>query len=216
MDPLRMIVALVPLAGYLLLLSFLNLRRYASVVSGARDSLLLGLGLSGLALVGPLELLLPESTAFRFGQYAWLMLGCFYLLSLVLVVMVERPRMVIYNSDVETIRPALSQVVRKMDEQARWSGDTVLLPSVGVRLYLDRHTALRNVQLVSIGSEQSYAAWTALEKGLRTALKQVPCERGVCGSLFVMFAVAVLVLIGMTCLRDQGEIARSYQELLHW
>jgi hypothetical protein len=216
MDPLRMMVALVPLAGYTLLLSFWNLRRRATVVSGARDGLLLGLGLSGLALVGPLELLLPESTAFRFGEYAWLMLGCFYLLSLVLIVMVGRPRIVIYNSDAEAFRPALSLVVRKMDDQARWAGDTVLLPTVGVQLYLERHAAFRNIQLRSIGNEPSFAAWAVLEKELRAELKQVPSERGTCGSLLVIFAAAILVLIALTYLRDQGEIARSYQELLNW
>jgi hypothetical protein len=101
-----------------------------------------------------------------------------------------------------------------MDDRARWAGDTVLLPSLGVQLYLERHAALRNVQLRSVGNEQSYAAWTVLETKLRAELRKVPSERGVCGSMFVVFAAALLVLIMMTCLRDQGEIARSFDEML--
>ena len=113
MDPLRMIIALVPLAAYLLLLGAFNLRRRPVVLSGARDWLLLGAGLFGLALVGPMELLLlPEATLFRLGGYAWLLLSCCYLLFVVLAAMIGTPRIVIYNSDVETIRPALSRIVR--------------------------------------------------------------------------------------------------------
>lgn len=215
MDPLRMIIAIVPLALYLLWIGFLNLRSRPTVMSGVRDSMTLGISLLGLVLIGPLELLLPESTAFRFGAYAWVMLGSFYMLSLVLSVMMGRPRIVIYNSDLETVRPALSQAVRSLDEQARWAGDSVVLPSVGVQLYMDRYAMLRNVQLKSVGSAQSFTAWVKLEKELRKELKLVKSERGAAGSLFVMFAGALFAIVAMAYLRDQGEIARTFKEMLH-
>jgi len=214
MDPLRMIVAFVPLAAYLLLLGFLNLRRRPIVMSGARDSLLLGLGLFGLVLIGPLELLLPESTAFRFGGYVWLMLGCFYLLSLVLLTMMGQPRIVIYNSNTEAVRQALSRVAREMDEEARWAGDSVVLPTIGMQLCMQQYVTLRNVQLRSIGNDPCFAAWSVLQKNLQRNLKQSPSDRGACGSAFVMFAMAIMAMIAMTYLRDQGEIARSFDEML--
>ena len=215
MDPLRMIIAIVPLALYLLWIGFLNLRSRPTVMSGVRDGMLLGVSLLGLVLIGPLELLLPESTAFRFGAYAWVMLGSFYMLSLVLSVMMGRPRIVIYNSDLETVRPALSQAVRNLDEQARWAGDSVVLPSVGVELYMDRYAMLRNVQLKSVGNVQSFEAWLKLQKNLRNELKLVKSDRGAFGSLLIMFAGALFAIVVMAYLRDQGEIARTFQEMLH-
>ena len=215
MDPLRMIIALVPLAAYLLLLGVFNLRRRPVVLSGGRDWLLLGFGLFGLALVGPLEqFLLTEWWAFRFGGYAWLMLICLYLLSVSLAIMMGPPRIVIYNSDVEMVRPAISQIVHRLDEHARWAGDSVVLPTIGMQLYIERYAPLRNIQLRAVGYDQPYGAWTVLERELREELKQFRTDRSFCGPLFVLTAAVVLCLIATTYLRDQGEIARSLQEML--
>ena len=214
MDPLRMIIAIVPLAAYLLLVGFVNLRSRPTVLGGVYDSLLLGISVFGLVLVGPLELLLPESTAFRFGGYAWVMLGSFYLLTLILATMMGRPSIVIYNSDLETVRPALSQAIRNLDEQARWSGDSVSLPQVGIQLYADRYAILRNVQLKSVGGEQSLPAWGKLEKELRSEIGLVKSERNTCGLMFVMLASVLMSVALMTYLRDQGEIARMFEEML--
>lgn len=214
MDPLRMIIAIVPLAAYLLLIGFLNLRSRPTVMSGVRDSLLLGAAVFGLVLVGPLELLLPESTAFRFGAYAWIMLSSFYFLTLILAIMMGRPSIVIYNADLETVRSAVSQAVRNLDEQARWAGDSVVLPTIGIQLYADRYAMLRNVQLKSVGGQQSLLAWSKLEKELRREIKHVKSERSACGMIFLMFAGVLTSLVVMTYWRDQGEIARTFQEML--
>jgi hypothetical protein len=56
MDPFRFCLALLPLAVYLLVLGGLQLSRRPLLVTGARDLVALGLGLSGIMLIGPIEL----------------------------------------------------------------------------------------------------------------------------------------------------------------
>ncbi len=214
MDPLRMTIATVPLSGYLLMIGFFNVRSRPTVVSGARDNLLLGIAVMGLIVIGPFELLLPESTAFRFGGYAWVMLVAFYLLSVALAAMVSRPRIVVYNSDPETIRPALAQTVRILDEQARWAGDSVVLPTIGMQLYMDRYAIMRNVQLKPIGIDQPFSAWVELEKELRSELKSVKCERHASGAVLMMMAATILSVAATTYWREHAELARLFQEMI--
>ena len=60
-DPFRLAIALVPVAAYVLLLGLVNLRRRPFLTSGGSDLTALGVALSGLMFVGPLELFRPEA-----------------------------------------------------------------------------------------------------------------------------------------------------------
>jgi hypothetical protein len=96
MDPVRLCVALGPLAIYLLVLGILNLGRRPFLTTGARDIAAVGIALGGLILVGPLELFMPKDVAFRYGQFTWLywaLLLSFYLSGLTLLVLSARPRL---------------------------------------------------------------------------------------------------------------------------
>ncbi len=214
MDPLRLVIAVVPLAGYLLLLGRLNLRRRPVMLNGAIDNLYIGLGLVGLVLVGPLELLLPESTAFRFGGYAWVMLIVFYLLLIALIVMMGRPRLVVYNVAFEQFRPVLADVIGRLDDQARWAGESVYLPNRGVQFYLDINPQLYNVQLTALGNHQNFATWLLLEKELRLALRDTVALPKSLGAVFVVFALAMLAVAAITFFQDHAAIAQSFHEML--
>ena len=214
MDPLRTIIAMVPLAAYLLLLGLFNLRRRPVMINGACDNLLLGFALAGLAIVGPLELFLPESTAFRFGGYAWVMLIIFYLLFVSLLVMLGRPRLVVYNVSFEQLRPALADVIGRLDDQARWSGDTVFLPNRGLQFYFDRHPRLRNVQITALGTYQNFESWHLLEKELRVALRDTAETSRSFGFVFMFLALAMLAVAVVKFYYDRGEIAQSFNEML--
>ena len=91
-DPFRLSIALVPLAAYLLLMALVNLRRRPFLTSGGSDLAALGVALSGLAFVGPLDLFRPEAATAEFGNYIWPIMLIFYWLWVLLVVLVARPR----------------------------------------------------------------------------------------------------------------------------
>ena len=104
-DPLRLAIALVPVAAYALVLALVNARRRPFLTSGGSDLAALGVAISGLMFVGPLELFRPDAATREFGNYIWLFLLSLYWLGLVLVLLLARPRLVIYNTSSEELRP---------------------------------------------------------------------------------------------------------------
>lgn len=213
MDPLHLCIALGPLAIYLLIVGTWNLRRHPVVVSGLQDSLLLGLGIGGMILVGPCELFLPETTAFRFGGWAWLMLLVLYLLVLLLIVLSQRPRVVIYNASLEQVRPILARIAQELDPEVRWAGDALALPSMGIRLHLERFPGFRNVQLQSTDNHQSLEGWRRLELELRSEIRTVQAGGNPYAPMLIGAAVFLLVLVGWAG-KDFETLARNLNELL--
>src|SRR5208282_3230551 len=104
MEPFHLCLALGPVAIYMLLLGVINLARRPLVVSGGRDAAALGLAVSGLVFVGPMALLFPESVAAHFGptgtRYLWLMSVGLAAICLITVLLILRPRLIIYNISV--------------------------------------------------------------------------------------------------------------------
>lgn len=172
-DPLRLAIALVPIAAYVLLLGFVNLRRRPFLTSGGCDLTALGVALSGLMLVGPLELFRPEAATRSFGNYIWLFLLMFYLLWLVLIVLLSRPRLVIYNISAEELHSILAEAAARLDPTARWAGNQLSIPKLGIQLHLDSFDLMRNVSLASSGGRQSIDGWRRLARELAPALRTI-------------------------------------------
>ena len=166
MEPFQQCLALGPIAIYLLLLGAINLSRRPVVVSGTRDAAALGLAVSGLIFVGPIALVFPESLAAHFGpvgtKYLWLTLVAVFATCLVLMLLSLRPRLNIYNISASQFRPILAEIVERMDPDARWAGDCLYLPALGVQLHLESVGWMRNVSLVSAGPKQEHQGWLRL------------------------------------------------------
>jgi hypothetical protein len=214
MDPLHLSIALGPLAVYLLLLGAINLSRRPFVTNGARDAAALGVGVSGLVVAGPMELFLPEATAFRLGAFVWVLLLAFYGLCLTLFVLLMRPRLVIYNIGRDQMRPMLAHLVSELDGEARWAGESLILPKLGVQLYVESFAPLRIVQLVAAGSQQSYEGWRRLEQALSAELRQAAGARNPFGFSLVCFGVLLLAVVTICMVTDAETVAQSLREML--
>jgi hypothetical protein len=199
-DPLRFAIAAIPLAAYLLLLGVLNSRRKPFLTSGGCDVMALGVALSGLMFAGPIELFRPEAATRSFGNYIWLFLLGFYWLWLLLVMLLGRPRLVIYNISAEELHPMLAELAPRLDASARWAGNQLSLPVVGVQLHIDRLDLMRNVSLVSSGGQQSIEGWRRLSHELSLALKKVrvrmnPRAIGFFAAAIALFATSIAHLL---------------------
>jgi hypothetical protein len=214
MDPLRVFIAACPLAVYLLMLGVIHLRRYPFVTTGARDSATIAIAIVGLVIVGPMELFFPEGAAVRFGALVWPLLLAFYGLCVSLVVLLQRPRIVIYNITAEQLRPILASSVAQMDNKARWTEDSLMIPSLQVHCNMEGNAWLRTVQLVAIGTRQNYDGWRRLERILRAALHNPQRARSVLGVALV--CVAVIAALGVTIwmAADTTSVAKSFEELI--
>lgn len=216
MDPLRLALALGPVAIYLLLLGAVNLSRRPLLVSGARDTLALGLAVAGLVLIGPIELFFPVMAAMLFGPYVWGLLVGLYVLCLVLLVLVLRPRLVIYNLSPEELRSVLANLAVEMDRESRWAGDSLILPNLGVQLHVESLAAMRNVCLVASGPKQNYLGWKRLESELGAALREVEVPRNRHAVSLVAAGIVLMLFIVQSVARDPQAVAQTLFDMLRF
>ncbi len=215
LDPAALAIACLPLGAYLIVLGFINLRHRALVVSGTVDAAALAAVVGGLAIVGPMNLFLPEAAVVRFGGLVWVLLLSFYGLCVLLYLLVARRRIVIYNISAERLRPLVELIARRLDADARISGDAVHMPQLNVQFYLESTAVFHNTMLVATGEHQSHSHWKRLEKELATALGEVdvaPNRRG-----FTLLAVGLLLVGGplVVMLRTPvNVVAESFREIL--
>lgn len=197
-DPLHLAIAIAPVGCYLLAIGRVRWAARPKIVSGVNDTVWLGVAISGLVVAGPFELFMPEAAAARFHGFIWLLLLGLYAMLVTLLALLLRPRIVIYNVSSDALRPALSEVVGQIDREARWAGQGVVLPTLGVQFSIEPDLPLRTAQLVAAGSQQSYAGWRQLEQALRQALQSRPGVRGGHAGLLMAAGSALLITAALT------------------
>ncbi|PQO35927.1 hypothetical protein DTL21_08310 [Bremerella cremea] len=198
-DPVRLAIAICPLAAYLLLIGFINLRRSPFITSGGRDALALSIGLSGLALIGPLALMMPSWSIRAYGGYAWVIMLTLYFLLVTFVILISRPRIIAYNTTIKNMRPLLREVADSLDPAARWAGESLFLPTMQLHLIMEEDYGTRNVQIKSVGSRQDFNGWRQLELALVKELRQHEKQST---NLYGIFLLAVgLFLLAAVCVQ---------------
>ena len=212
-DPFRLAIALVPLGAYAFLLALVNLRRRPFMTTGGGDLAAIGIALSGLMFVGPLELFRPEAATREFGNFIWLFLLVFYWLCAFLMVLLARPRLVVYNISIEELHPVLAEAASGLDPDARWAGNHLTLPGLGVQLHLDSFDLMRNVSLVSSGGKQNIDGWRRLARELSRTLRRVHVKMNQRALSFLLVAAALLTLSITQMLNQPVELARAMQEV---
>ena len=215
MDTFSACLAFGPLAIYMLLLGTINLARRPLVVRGTRETLALGLALLGLAVVGPMQLFMPQEAATRFGNLVWLLLLGFYLLCLTLAVLLSRPRLVIYNVEPDALRSALDETARRIDPDATWAGKALSMPLARVHLHVESFSPLANASLVASSDDQSLGGWRRLETALRAKLRHVPSAAQPRGVWLLVWGLVILVALGVWVVEDPQTIARGMDRLLN-
>ena len=214
MDPFRLCLALGPVAIYVLLVGTINLFRRPFLVSGNRDAAALGLAVSGLVIVGPVELFFPVAASIRFGPFVWALLIALYALCLVLVLLVLRPRLVIYNISPDELRPILADLVTQLDPEVRWAGDSLALPNLGVQLHVEGLPMMRNVSLGSTGPQQNQQGWRRLEQALEPALGRLEVPRNPRGFSLIGAGVLLMLALILAIARDPQAVFQSLSHML--
>jgi len=214
MDPLHFCIAAAPLSVYLLLLGILNLKRRPFVTTGARDTAALTIGIAGLIVAGPMELFFPEAAASRWGGWVWLLLIAFYGLCVSLLVLLMRPRIVVYNIGLEELRPILNQVAVKFDKKSRWVGDSLILPDLNVHLHLETVDWLRNVQLTAGGTHQNFEGWRIIEKELKRAVQPLQVSPNLLGVGMLLASATLAIATAVWMVAEKQAVAQALNDIL--
>jgi hypothetical protein len=212
-DPVRFAIAAIPLASYALVLGVINARRRPLVVSGGSDLAAVGIALVGLAFVGPLELFRPEAATGELGNYIWPVLIVFYGLVLALVVLLSRPRIVVYNISQDELHAFLAEAAARLDPDARWAGNHLSLPRLGVQCHLDSLEWMRNVAIASSGGEQNFDGWRQLSRSLAASLAGVRVRPNPRCVGFLLVAALLFGTSLTSLLRNPVEVAQAVGEL---
>lgn len=191
-------IALVPLAAYFLWLSWAHLRRRPLAVSGAFDAAMLAAAVSGLAIVGPLALVMPVTDG---SPWSWPVVALLGVLAVAVCVLVSRPRLVVYNITVEQLRPLVAEVVTALDPQARWAGESAALPERGFQVHIEGNGPLRTVSIVNLGERSSPEGWGEFTRRLRGGLRGLRVRRSPWAPVFAGLGLSVIgAAVGATFL----------------
>jgi hypothetical protein len=209
-------IAVTPLGIYLALLGFLQLRAHPLLVSGGRDLMTLGFGLSGIAFVGPMQLFFPRFAYAVLGVRVWLALLVFYWMLVILVALSHRPRLIIYGLPEMDLRDLLEKKFAEMEIDGTWVGPTFSAEALGVSATVES-AGLGNVSHISAATHrQSLRGWLALETSVAEALRGVSRKRSLVTAVCLVGGIAMVCLALATFLYDTEQTALYAKDLFRF
>lgn len=213
MDTLHFAIAAVPLGTYFVVLGLLCAAPRPLVVSGGRDVLAMGLASVGLMIVGPMELFLPEAAADRFGWFVWPMMVAVYLLIIILYVLTERPRIVVYNVKLEDMGELLTKACRDLDPSLEVRTQIVESESQGIAFSIEPARYSKNLELVAGGGAQSLSAWRRLEQALSEHARSI--RSGFNSHALSLVLTGLVMLIGASYFvaYDSDRVAQNFRQM---
>jgi len=159
-------IAAIPVALYLAMLGLLRLRKQPFVTTGWRDVATLGIAVIGLVAIGPVQLFFPNYAAAHFSGWVWGLLLALYLLSLLLLVLSCRPRLIVYGISEDAFYETLLAAATRVDVDASWHGQILTLPAARLQLSAEPTGALGVQQATSVSSLATVGPWLELEREL--------------------------------------------------
>ena len=183
--------ALIPLAIYLIYLGLVNLSPKPQIFTGTVDSAALSIGVSGLVVAGPMQLLLPHVAMVRFGDNVWYPMVLLYLFSVTWLLLLSRQRLIVYNIQTDVFQRLLETVIDHNSWSAHQSENILRITEIGVDLEILSIKEMKNITLRPVRFEQSGRGWQRLRNELSAALEKQPtCHRGL-GAALVFFGLMV-------------------------
>ncbi|SRR6056297_521494 len=215
-EPFAIVLAMLPLAAYLLLLGGVRLLARPLVTTGGRDLAALAMGMVGLFAIGPLELFFPGAAAVTLGPYVWLCLLLFYILSVTLIILSTQPRLIIYGATSPEILEPLLRTAKRLDNQAELHSAQrqICMPNLGIRLRVDGHRQFDTSQVVAFEPDLTPAFWKQLLSGLRHELKETPSPQRFSGVGMLVFGLLFLsIVVGLVVLQPT-RVTSGFSEWL--
>ena len=191
-------IAAVPASIYLMMLGRFRLSRQPLVTTGWRDTAALGIAIMGLVAIGPMQLFFPTYAAARFAGWVWAMLLGLYLLSVLLVVLGCRPRLIVYGLDEEGFVRVLQAAAQRVDSAANWQGQILTMPGIGLQLVAES-TGSNGVQtVVSLTGLTSVAPWMQLERELVQECRHAKAQHRGWPGLAMFLGGGILLLVAVS------------------
>ncbi|MEM7316751.1 MAG: hypothetical protein AAF497_26760 [Planctomycetota bacterium] len=174
--PFTIVLALLPLIGYLTVIGMVRVSGRVLVTTGGRDTAALGIAICGFMAVGPAELFFPHQFATVFGPLVWVALATFYALCVALVALTGAPKLVVYGRTPDELFEPLLRAAQRIDAAAKGDESTlsVTLPAAKIHLRLDGQRGVDCAQVTAFEPGVSLRFWSLMLGNLRTEVRQSP------------------------------------------
>ncbi|MEZ6091395.1 MAG: hypothetical protein R3C05_25925 [Pirellulaceae bacterium] len=212
-DPFSVALSLGPLSVYLIVIGLMQSGRKPVVTTGAQDTAALGIGVSGFLMIGPLVLFFPTMAYGVLGWIVWAMLTAFYLLTLLLIILTMRPRMVIYGLDAGQVRAPMLRAAQSIDPDAKMEGEQIWFPSVGCSIRLDMINAGDVPQIVPQIQQISPRFWRRLLEAMRREVSTFENRNRSRGLGIVFVGTLMMILIASNMVSHPQEVVAGFR---HW
>ena len=215
-EPFAVLLALVPLIGYLAVLSLIRLSGGTLVTTGARDIAALGVAISGLIAVGPIELFFPRPAATVFGAKVWIALVVFYGLCVSLIALTSRPKLVVYGRTPDELFQPLLAACHSIDPNASGDEETlqIVLPAAGVRIRADGQRLQDCAEIIAFEPNVSPLFWDKLLGALRTELTETSLARKRYGFTMLLAAGILSGLLIWQSFGNQELVVQGFKDWL--
>ncbi len=215
-EPFAILLALLPLIGYLAVLGVIRVTGQTLVTTGGRDFAALGVAIAGFVAVGPAELFFPNAAATVFGPIVWLALISFYGLLVTLIVLTSKPKLVVIGRMPNELYEPLLNAARKLDPEAQGNESSlqVELVSLGIHLRLDGQRGIDHAQIVSFESGVSIRFWNQLLGHLRQEVLQLPAPHSRRGYATLLAAAGLCGVILWQGLGNPDQVVEGFREWL--
>ena len=128
------------------------------------------------------------------------------------MVLLMRPRLVVYNVSLEELRPILSKIAMELDPKSRWIGDALVIPRLNIHMHVEAVESLRNVQMLAGGNQQSIEGWLRMERELKQHLAKVSVGPNVMGVPFLIASALLAVVVGIYLFSDLDAVSVAWDK----
>lgn len=210
-----LVVAILPLATYLVLLGAVRLY-HPLVTTGTRDGFALAIGISGFVVVGPMELFYPTDAAAALGIIVWFILLVLYGLCVILVLLSLKPKIIIYGVRLPDVLEPLLEACKTIDATATLdtAKQQIVMSERGVHLRVDLLGMSDTVQIEAFEQNLHPRFWAHLLLQLRSRVKKV--RSGVTGGALGMLSVglALVAFVVFQVVTQPGELIAGLRQWL--
>jgi hypothetical protein len=216
LSPFAWVLVGIPLASYLFLLALVRMQGSCLVTSGGRDVVALAIGISGLVAIGPLQLFFPPVIAAGMSLRVTAALLLFYALCVILLILLSRPRLVIYNADLDQVRSAVHRAADSVLPGSERSPDGVYFPPADLRLRIEGSTRSRAWQIVAWGPTLRPTIWRAFRMAVA---RELAASRSASSAphhawSLLLWAVVLGVIVVWQLWQRPIEVATGFREFL--
>jgi hypothetical protein len=214
--PFTIVLALLPLIGYLAVLGTIRVSGRVLVTTGGRDTAALGIAICGFMAVGPAELFFPHQFATVFGPLVWVALGMFYALCVALIALTSTPKLIAYGRTPDEMFEPLLRAAQRIDSAATGDANTlsVSLPSAQIHLRLDGQRGVDCAQVTAFEPGVSLRFWSTLLGNLRLETQHSPTPLPRRGFAMLLAAVVLSGILVWQGFGNQELVVEGFREWL--